>query len=370
MRRLALLVLLAGCPGAPAKPPAPIADLGSTAESEVERRQRLLAELTDEILSSYERDDPPDVESLMFSRAVGPARIGVGPGDIYYSPASDPSNNLLHAPSRWPLRLERETKSEVRSKHLDIHLSADRQVSAAWMSDELSWRITLCGHVAVIPLRITALYAHDGDRWIEAFEHLSFAQVPAPQVDPQGGLLGKPIESAVASRKLNDDLSDVLTPLLFHNTARIAQIVSLDPNHAAESDPTKPAPTFLLAPDPEGEWHGDQDVATAQLVDTKLIKSEDRRVGTIATSPDKATIAYWVGNFDADVPARPGIPAGKVRLRGTFVFEKRAGSWLVVQGHLSEPIYDNDLASRVFGTARISDLQREPLRITCDDGRR
>jgi hypothetical protein len=365
----AWLLVLAACPGPAPKPQIAFTDVAANAESDVERRQRLLAELTDDILSSYDRDDPPDVESSMFSRAVGPARIGVGPGDIYYSPSSDPSNNLLHAPSRWPLRLDRDLRSEVRSKHLDIHLSADKQVSAAWMSDELSWRITVCGHTGVIPLRITALFARDGDRWVEAFEHLSFAQVPVPQVDPSGAPLGKPIESAVASRRLNDELSEVLAPLLFHNTGRIAQIVALDPAHVAEADPTRPAPTFLLAPDPEGEWHGDQDVASAQLVDSKLIKSEDRRVGTIGATPDKATIAYWVGNFDADLPARPGtppIPAGKVRLRGTFVFEKRAGRWLIVQGHMSEPVYDNALAGAVFGTVLASDLQREPLRVTCD----
>jgi hypothetical protein len=52
-----------------------------------------------------------------------------------------------------------------------------------------------------------------------------------------------------------------------------------------------------------------------------------------------------------------------VRLRGTFVFEKRADRWVVVQGHLSEPIDDADLAQLVFGTSLVGD---KPLTLTCD----
>jgi len=59
-------------------------------------------------------------------------------------------------------------------------------------------------------------------------------------------------------------------------------------------------------------------------------------------------------------------------LRGTFVFEKRGDSWVIVQGHVSEPITDYALANRVFGTALESvNLESgEALRVTCDDGSR
>jgi hypothetical protein len=127
----------------------------------------------------------------------------------------------------------------------------------------------------------------------------------------------------------------------------------------------------LLAPDPESEWHGDQDLAGAQLVDGTLTAA-DRRIGTVALPDTPATIAYWIGNFIADLPPRQGMPGGKVRLRGTFVFEKRDDRWIVVQGHLSQPIYDNDLASIVFGTSLLStreDLAHGlPLQVACDDG--
>jgi hypothetical protein len=60
-----------------------------------------------------------------------------------------------------------------------------------------------------------------------------------------------------------------------------------------------------------------------------------------------------------------------VRLRGTFVFEKRTdGRWIVVQGHLSEPIDDIDLAAEVLGSSLAMSeqdfLRKKPLQVTCD----
>jgi hypothetical protein len=128
------------------------------------------------------------------------------------------------------------------------------------------------------------------------------------------------------------------------------------------------------------------------------LRAEDRRVGVVGRKLATSTIAYWVGNFVADLPARPGVAPGKVRLRGTFVFERRRQDkadakargpspktcqtdpdgckWLLVQGHVSQPIDDGpdpdpgkrgyaDLASLVFGTSLISP---KPLELTCDDG--
>jgi hypothetical protein len=69
----------------------------------------------------------------------------------------------------------------------------------------------------------------------------------------------------------------------------------------------------------------------------------------------------------ADLRHHPGTTASKVLLRGTFVFERRADLWVIVQGHISQPIDDIDLAQLVYGTALISE---KPLQITCDDGRR
>jgi hypothetical protein len=373
VKRLLLLVAVISCGGPSSTPTKPTSDL-ATADTDLQRRQRMLGELEDDIRASYDRDDAPDTETLRIDSRVGPSRIGVGPGDILYG-----DDIKTHPVVRWPLDVAPGTQTVARSKHLDVHLASDRGVSAAWMADELSWRVTLCGRTAVIPLRITALYAHDGDRWVEVFEHLSFGDVPHATAE----LVGTRMKSAVSSRALADDLSRALTPLLYRETDRLKSVLALDPTHAIEEDVEQPAPTFLLAPDPDGEWHGTDDISRAQIVDG-VLNPDDRRIGIVGGSLDSATIAYWVGNFIATLPDRPGIKGGRVRLRGTFVFEKRppckngvcprAGTvdcstdhschWVIAQGHVSQPVDDDELAQRVFGTALLS---VSPLQLTCDE---
>jgi hypothetical protein len=357
VRPALLLLLLAACPRPQQKAAQSVTDVNTPNDTDADRRQRLIAELEDELITSYDRDELPDIETTLVQHAVGPARIGVGPGDVYYG------DSMRRVSSRWPLRLDSTTPALVRSKRLDIHLSNDKQVTAAWISDEISWRMMFCGRTAVIPLRLTALYAHDGDRWVEVFEHLSYAQLPHAETD--GRLVGAPITPAF-SPGFKDTLSKSLWPVLRFDRQRLPEVVALDPTHVAESDPTKPAPSLFFAPDPDGEWHGDEDVEKLQLVDGTL-SPDDARIGTVGRSPASATIAYWVGNFTAQLQS-----GGKVRLRGTFVFERRDGRWIVVQGHLSQPILDNELAVAVFGTALLSaDLSTgEALAIDCDDGRR
>lgn len=354
MRRASLAVVvlaLTGCPR-PTRTES-IVEPAVASEAEAARRRRLMAELQDEILTAYDRDEPPDVETLLIDPSVGPTRIGVGPGDVLFG---DDVARL--ASSRWPLQIDSSTTpTTVRSKHLRIHLSHDRQVSAAWISDEVSWRITACNRTAVIPLRLTALFAHDGDRWVQVFEHLSFGRIPQPTAD--GQLRGKPIPETVVDRDLADKVTSQLNALLSGDPARVKTAVAPGPSN---DDPMKPASTFLLSPAADGEWDGGS-IESIHLVDGTV--TPDRpRVGTIGR-PDRATIAYWTGNLVADLQHHPGAPASKVLLRGSFIFEKRDGAWIVVQGHLSQPVDDIDLAQLVYGTALISD---KPLQITCDDG--
>src|SRR6185312_2240496 len=149
---------------------------------------------------------------------VGPARIGVGPGDILFG-----AEVRERASSRWPLRISPPLKAAVRSKRLDIHLSADKAASAAWTSDELSWRISFCNRTAVIPLRITALYAHDGDRWVQVLEHLSFGRTPTPS--PDGQLVGRPMADALIDTRLSDELGREVVLLFSQQSDRIRSLV-------------------------------------------------------------------------------------------------------------------------------------------------
>ncbi len=348
MRRLLLLLLLAGCPGTKQQGPAVLADNVSANEHDL--RAQLVAELQDDVLKAYERDEAPESQNGMLLPEIGPARIGVGPGDVLVA------GELDRAPSRWPLDVDKTTYTEPRSKRLDIQLSRDG--TAAWVSDEISWRVKMCSRTAVIPLRQTSLYARDGDRWVPVFEHLSFGRTPTPT--RAGQKLPREIFTAVASRDLADDLSRALSPVLRRMIDKAPKVVALGPEG------------MMLGPDLTAEWHG-ADVLQAKLVPgTEPMKLEDRRVGIVGRSLAKATIAYWIGNVTADLPARPGVVAGKAHLRATFVFERRADSdgdltWVITQGHISHAIEDIDLATAVFGTALISP---KPLAISCDDGSR
>jgi hypothetical protein len=362
---IGLAALAAGCPGPPPRPATGASERPS--RDEELRLTHQYDELQDDVLSSYDRDEPLELGTGMIDPRIGALRIGPGPDDVYPAGASA---------SRWPLEVDRLTRPEVRSKRLEIQISLDQ--TAGWMSDELSWRIRLCARTVVIPLRITALYARDGDRWVTVFEHLSFARPPAPGDAPPP----RPIKTEVASGDLRDELSGVLARSLFHKPH--------DPQVAAQT-----GGALVLGPGIADEWH-DARVLEAELPAGTL---EDRRVGLVGRHADTATVAYWVGNYNATVPAHPGVPGvpgvsgSKVGMRVTHVFEKRWFAdgqpvdgkscglddnqardanrrkdvndhcrWMLVQTHMSRPITDDELTRLMFGTALIS---IKPLKLDC-----
>ena len=361
---VALVVLAEACASAAPRPITPPLDR-QTRDDET-RLTRQYNELQDDILTSYERDEPPEPSTAMIDSRIGTVRIGAGPDDVYLS------GDRTRPPGRLPLDIDHAIRTDVRSKHLVLQISLDQ--TAGWMADELSWRIDVCGRSAVIPLRITALYAQDGDRWFTVFEHLSFGWTPTPADLPAP----RAIKTEVASGDLRDELSGVL--------ARGAFRTPHDPAVIAQS-----GGALVLGPDAPDEWHGTR-VLEARLPAGTL---EDRRVGLVGRNPETATIAYWVGNYNATIPARPGFAAGKVRMRVSHVFEKRwfdeGGAvptegkscgvddsqpraaerrkevaahcrWMLVQTHMSQPIADDELIRLVFGTAPSSS---KPLQFDC-----
>lgn len=362
MTRLAALLpwLIAGCSSGP-RPSALPPGAATGREDDSTHLARLYAELQDDIVTSYERDEPPDPTTAMVDARIGTARIGAGPADIYIA------GDLARAASRWPLDVEPAVRTDVRSKHLGIQIAADQ--TAAWMSDELSWRLEVCGRIAVIPLRITALYAHDGDRWVPVVEHLSYGFAPPPR--------DTPMARAIATEVSSDDLEAALAGLVDRGLLRTPR----DPAALAQD-----AAAVVLGPDVGDEWQGAQTIA-ARIPPGKL---EQRRVGLVGRAPGAPTVAYWVGTYLADVPARPGTAAATVRMRVSFVFEKRAFTrdgaaadpkicfagartrddgaecrWTLVQGHVSQPISDDELAREVFGGALTSTA---PLALDCTGG--
>jgi hypothetical protein len=373
----AALACVAACSGGAPRPATGLVD--KPTRDDESRLARMYSELQDDIFTSYERDEPPDIATGMIDPRIGAARIGVRPGDVYT--AGDLARASSSWSGRWPIEVDRSIRSEVWSKHLEIQISLDQ--TAAWMSDEMSWRIQTCDRTAVIPLRITALYAHDGDRWVPIVEHLSFGFAPVPDDARPPGDAPRAIKTEVASGDLRDELSGVLARGVFR--------APHDPAVAAQ------AGAMVLGPDIADEWHGPR-VLEARLPAGTL---EDRRVGLVGRNPRTATIASWVGTYIASLPAGPRSPAGKARMRVTHVFEKRwfesrdglpvEGKscqledkdvkdsttrarevaahcrWMVVQSHMSQPITEPDLSQRVFGSALIS---ARPLQFDCSDAAR
>lgn len=326
-RTMALVVVAAAsCGSPPRRTPPPLADQVGTGAREqgVQAREELRAE----ILDAYQRDEPPEL-NLALLPEVGPARIGAGPGDFLVD------RELDNAGSRWPLTLDAETPSEARSKVLQLHAAADG--SAAWMFDEVSWRITVCERVLVIPLRVTALYARDGDRWVYAVEHVSWG-APASLAEP---VLGRNVPSSAATSELATALEAAISPLL-------ANPIPPSTSYASAGE------AVLIGPTWGQEWHGAE--IAGQALSAGPLAVEDARVGVIGRDATRATVAYWVGNLRST--QRP-----QARLRSTFVLERRLGQWVVVQGHVSAPIDDEHLAAMTLGSAK---EQLNPLRAKCD----
>src|SRR5512139_73360 len=115
MRRLLFLLALAGCPKQQVREQPPLGDQVAVVDRDA--RIAMIAELKSEILTSYERDEPPEIESSMIAPQIGTIRVGVGPGDVLVN------EELERAPSRWPLDVTPATPTEARSKKLEIHLA-------------------------------------------------------------------------------------------------------------------------------------------------------------------------------------------------------------------------------------------------------
>lgn len=300
----------------------------------------LVAELQDEIMKSYLRDEPPEIETVMVVPSVGALRLGVAPGDVWLG------DEMRTSPTRWPLELPATMRALPRSKNLSIGLAADR--TAAWVTDDVSWRITLCGRAAVVPLRWSALFARDGERWVLAFEHLSFGHRPLPTATSG---TGRPIATAVATPAIEQATSPVVSGV------RTRSLASALGGRGVAPDAT------LIGVDVGAEWRGE--AGAARLIPgTGDVVVQGVRLGTVGRTPASATIAYWVASLAVTLPAQPGIPAGTAQLRASLVLEKRDVGWVLVSAHVAQPIDDGELASTVFGTALLS---YQPLAVSCED---
>jgi hypothetical protein len=365
-----MTLLLAACPRKdPPQPPELPGDPYPGREQSL--RGLLLRELEIEVAESY---DIPTFElavpSTAVSSRVGAVHIGVGPEEL--------AAGVKGSVDRWPLLPldpDGNPLDEAMSKRLEMHLSDD--LTAAWVFDEVSYRFPGCVvhdyetgldtyKTATVPLRMTAVFIRDGERWVLVLEHLSYPQRIGELVADADKLTGSKLRNGVDPRA-----KQMEAPI---KVLQRAVAVDTTPEERARVFSSDRA-ALALWPDPEQELRGGAVVEAAGLAaafDAEKIELESWRIGM---SPDPTggvgggSIA-WAAvtlKLTARRVAGDDIETVPIRLRATFVLERRdvdgAPTWQVVQSHVSAPVS----APALIGTiAPVGGGNRPPWQRACD----
>jgi hypothetical protein len=316
----------------------------------------LLRELEAEVLEGYATPTfDAAVPGTAVSARVGAVQLGVRPEDVYAAP--------LRPVERWPLPvlIDGVRRDRVFSKRLDLRLAAD--LSAAWVVDELSYRVPGCTardgttRTAVIPLRFTALYVRDGERWVEVLEHVSYPRRVAELVEAAGP---RPVGKAVrAGRDLRPEARE---PEQVVRRALAPELSDADRRLLFAADPGAVA----LWAGPEQELRGGvvlRGATLAQAFDAASVKVRQLRVGM---SPDPAggvgggAVAWAAATLEVAARRVRGeaVETVPLRLRGTFVLERRLVDgerrWQIVQSHVSAPIDARALLTEALGASAVA----------------
>jgi hypothetical protein len=178
-------------------------------------------------------------------------------------------------------------------------------------------------------------------------EHLSYPQRVADLVGDADKMRGK------KPRKALDPRPAVRTPLDVVMRAVAADLPDADRAKMFATD----RDALALWPDPEQELRGSAVVSAASLArsfDARSVTLETWRVGM---SPDPGgsvnpgSVAWVAGTLRVEIerPLDDTVEIVLMRLRATFVLERRDGEWLIVQSHVSAPADDEALVGTVRG---------------------
>jgi hypothetical protein len=201
----------------------------------------------------------------------------------------------------------------------------------------------------VIPLRLTQVYVRDGERWVLVLEHLSYPQRTGDLVDSGGPVAG------VKLRNGRDPRPEVDDPLQVVNHAFDPGLTQAQRAQYFATDDE----SLAMYPDPNDELRRIAVVDGASLgeaFDAKRVKLESWRIG-MSQDPTGGvgggSVAWMAATLrvDATRVVDDKTETVPMRLRGTFVLEKRDGQWLIVQTHISAPIEDDALLEHVLGSA-------------------
>ncbi len=231
-------------------------------------------------------------------------------------------------------RLYRARDVRLHSKNLQMHLSDDG--SAAWVADEISYRVPHRGKVAALALRYTAVLVRRSGRWEIMAEHLSYPlemeRVTAlakskelPRLRPLG-------EYVPANAKV---VSKVVARLNQHGLARRRDILS-----AALS-------SLVWLPPRSSEFRGRAIASAPSVVEMFGEQAKAERTGVVAYVTDSRTIA-WVAEHTYVRATAPDAEL-LVPTRALYVLERTESEWKVVQMHVSVPLTTELINELVFG---------------------
>jgi len=236
-------------------------------------------------------------------------------------------------------RLLRDRDIRMYSKNLELHLSKDG--SAAWVADEISYRVPHQGREAALSLRYTAVFARKAGRWEMLAEHLSYPLA-----------VDRVVTAARAERLPKPSKMGRVIAKAAEVPASIVRRMHAGPADYRASVLSTAASALQWLPDTGAEYRGPAIGTAPRLGGLFGGKASFQRVGIIAQVTASETVA-WVAEQSR---LRVNVAGEEIvfPIQGLYVMVKSDGGWKVVQSHVSVPLTDGLIDEAVFGDAPVT----------------
>jgi hypothetical protein len=305
----------------------PLQDLGSGLAD-------LRRDLESTVLENYSHLSLGNIEayadSVSDSGAI--ALIGPRPSDLVV--------NDTTFRERRDRRMYRDRDVRIYSKKLEMHLSEDG--SAAWVADELSYRVPYAEREAALSLRYTAVFVRRSGRWEMVAEHMSY-----PLAVDRAIAFAR-AESFGKVRKMGKDIGKNA-----EEPASVVRRVHSADNKFIERHVSAAASALWWLPDPSAEYRGDSIWTAPGLKNSFGSGVSLQRVGIVARVVGDGSIA-WVAEH-IFLRGRAYDDQILIPLRALYVLERTGSDWQIVQAHLSVPLLDQQLNELIFGKKKLTD---------------
>lgn len=326
----AALACAAGCPKEPVIT-APGGGGGQTRPEGPPSLEALRRDLEATVLENYLQLTLGNLDAYAeaFARGREVALFGIAADDVAFGqpPGRDAGDR----------RLFRSADPVIYTKALDVHVTSNGAVG--WVFDEMSYRIPHRGREASIPVRMTAAFVRDIDRWVMVFEHLSYA-LPTEDVLELAlnGKLATP--AAIEDRGAHPQLDRMFVSAVerLHN----------GPERWRRRSLADGPDVLVVYPAPEHEFRGPAGREAPLLAEVYgtggKVEVDGRRITVARTG----RLAWMVANLAVTTMVN-GDPL-RFGLRGTYLLELRGElGWEIIQAHVSVPVSENVVCRRVFG---------------------